>query len=622
MNDKRRGVLIDTLCLSAIWLWLAVYSAPYFLDALAGNAREIQTYNLDSVVMLKGVEEALAAPWFHLSFNDYGHFYFNLSMAVASIYALFRPLTEHALFLILRLMALLGGYLSIVAVYAFAKRYLGRLEAVFAALLMTFSPRFIEFSNEVKPDSWQLFVLLLSVYFLARAFEGAGEARVTLRLPARFGFVLAASAAAGAAFGTKYQGMLLIPLLALAAAMVPLQAIADRFYPRIIRVLAVFALPLAAVLAVTARTQYPLHLLQYLGMNDIAGQRSGLLYWTIQAGRLGCVLASVLCLAFAAFYVLAFDFTRLRAPLKRVLILAATAMAFLGAFALTSPWLVYHLQFVGQIYLRSAIAGGGQHVGLRWLAILFGYFGNDPLFVSYATGGLSLVGVGILLVALARRDLRMRHLPWLFVLAFAAIFLGLLVAKINFMTTLYLLPLVPALVLLAAFALHEIGRVLPRWLEGRRAVLATAVLAGLFLLAQIGDGGAQLLQYPLLVKELSPQNRQLGDWLVRCVPADTSLLAAAYSYAPPQIRNVVVSMGGDYVYYKIANPDVVTIDRQEAANTIRDEEKTANAPGHVPSGPGRYYQMILKSGAWRPGPVFGPFQVYVKNAGSVLKPGC
>ena len=623
MTRDQRSMLIDTLCLLAIFLWLAIYSQPYFFASLAGNSREIQTYNLDSMVMMKGVEDAFAAPWFHMNFNDYGHFYFNLALGIGYVYSQFHPLTEHVLFLILRLLSLLGGYCSIIITFLFARRYLGQVEAAFAACVVAFSPRFIEYSNEVKPDTWQVFFLTLSLYFLARAFEKSDkDSQINARLRARFGFVLASSAAAGAAFGTKYQGILLVPLLAIAACLVPITAISDKTVFRSVRVFALFAVLAGIGLAAIGHIEYPQHFLLVLMLDDIAYLRSGPFYWAIQAGRLACYMGSAVCFAVAIAYALEFDFNRWRNFVKKILIFSATVMAFVMAFAVTSPWLLYRMQFLRQLYLRSAIAGGGDWFGFRWIEMLFGYAGYEQLFINYGIGAMAIIGAAFILSAAARRYLRFRQLPFLFVLVFSGIFLGLLVAKINFVSTLYLLPLIPHLALLAAFSLHEMRMVLMRWLAPSRASIAIFGLAVLLVFAQIGQGGAQLLQYPMLVTSMTSQNRMLGDWLIRCVPPRTRMLAAAYSYAPPSIENVVVSMGGDYGYYEIANPDVVTIDLKDAAGVLGIEKQNADTPGHTPSSAARYYQMILGSGAWRAGPVFGPFQVYVKAQGTVLNPAC
>ena len=91
-----------------VFAWVAVYSYPYFFESLSHTAREIGTYNLDSVVMLEATKAAMAAPWHQMSFIEYGHFYFNLSMAAAELYRRLAPLTDESLFFILRLFSLLG----------------------------------------------------------------------------------------------------------------------------------------------------------------------------------------------------------------------------------------------------------------------------------------------------------------------------------------------------------------------------------------------------------------------------------------------------------------------------------------------------------------------------------
>ena len=144
-----------------ILIGLAAYSWPYFFESLSANYRQIQTYNLDTMVMLRAVENGLASRWFRFDFADYGHFYFNLTMVTARILSRFTTPTEWDSSLSALPFFLGGGYCTIAITYLFAKRYLGWREAIFAALLLAFSPRFIEFSNEVKPDSWQIFFIML-----------------------------------------------------------------------------------------------------------------------------------------------------------------------------------------------------------------------------------------------------------------------------------------------------------------------------------------------------------------------------------------------------------------------------------------------------------------------------
>lgn len=626
MKKMPHGRLRDLVWLLPILVWLAAYSYPYFFESLSQNYRQIQTYNLDSMVMLRAVEDALSAPWFRLQFIEYGHFYFNMAMATASVLSLFHPVSEWVLFFILRLFSLLGGCCTIAISFIFARRYLGRMEAIFTATVIAFSPRFVEFSNEIKPDSWQVFFMTLSLYFLARACEGSAPTEETLavrHMRARFGFVLAASAAAGAAFGTKYQGILLIPLLVPVAWMVPADAISERFFARTTRLFLAMAVLLGIGLVWLGRIAYPLNVMLFLQPGSGTGIAPFALYWAIQGSRVACFLAGAACFAAAAAYMFGFDFAPWRRPLAMPIIFCCTALAFLGAFALTSPWLLYHLQFVPNLYQRTDIVGAGAWYGFGWLRMIFGIGPqNPPYFVNHAIGALSILGCALLLVAVGRRKVRAADLPFLFVFGFTVIFITLLIAKINFVTTLYVLPVVPALVLLAAFALHEIRGALPRWPDRRKAAIGAVTLTVAMAAFQVWQGGSQLLQYPLLVTALTPANQKLGDWLARCVPADARVLAAAYSYVPPNIATMAVNWGPDYRYLASNNPDMVTINLEDVALAAEDERKRAANPGYVPSGRSRYYDIILHSGAWQPGPTFAPYRVYVKTSGSVVKPAC
>lgn len=618
MATRRNKLSLDLLCLGLLFAWIAIHSYPYFFDTLTDNYRQIQTYNLDSMEVLHFTEGAIADPMHKVGQNDYAHFYYNFSMLLAVPYALFQPLTEHALFFILRLAALLGGFATIAVVYLFARHFLGFVEAVFAATVMAFSPAFVEFSTEVHPDTWQVCFLTLSIYFLGRAFERPGGVRWRALRP-DLKFVLAASAAAGAAFGTKYQGILLIPLLVPAALLVPASRIGDRAYTVATRILVLLACLLAVGLLQLARIAYPLNVFLYEGLTDIAYSHGGTFYWIIQAFRLACIAAAILCLAAAAAYLAGFDFARLRTPLSKLYIFVATVLAFLVVFAITSPWLIWHLQFLNAIYSRSTMMGG-EWYGFRWFLLL----AEQDRSFSFAVSALAILGALLVVGRYIRGKLRGADLPFLFTLTFFAIFMGLLVAKINYVSPTYLLPAVPLCVLLAAYSLREIRLVLPRWLNSGKAATASLAIAGALIVLQVVQGGTVLMAYPELHTALSPNNRRLGDWLARCVRPDAPMVIAPYSYAPPVIKIATVSMGGNYVYYDQVHPDVVTIPVQDASDVLTKERKLASAPGYVPSSPGRYYGLILQSGAWRAGPTFGPFQVYVRKAaaGRALRSAC
>src|SRR4051812_27275134 len=97
MITQRRQLGWDLLWLAAICAWFAAFSYPYFFHAAVGSLRELQSYNLDSAVAVEAVQDGLRSRVFRLSFNDYGHFYYNLSLVVAKLYSVFAVPSDHFL---------------------------------------------------------------------------------------------------------------------------------------------------------------------------------------------------------------------------------------------------------------------------------------------------------------------------------------------------------------------------------------------------------------------------------------------------------------------------------------------------------------------------------------------
>lgn len=185
--------------------WIIWYSCPFFTDELANNIREIQTWNLDSTIMLQTVMDALHARHFEVKFYDYGHLFFNLCIGLAWGIGY---LNEHDLFALMRAVSITAGGLTIGLIFAFAYRWIGLLEAWFAVVLAAFTPALLEWSAEVKPDALQLLFIVTSLYCCARTIEPEAY---------QLRWLMAASAAAGAAFSTKFLGIILLPLITIAA---------------------------------------------------------------------------------------------------------------------------------------------------------------------------------------------------------------------------------------------------------------------------------------------------------------------------------------------------------------------------------------------------------------------
>jgi hypothetical protein len=423
------------------------------------------------------------------------------------------------------------------------------------------------------------------------------------------------------AFGTKYLGMFLLPLVGIAALLVPAASLNRRLAGFIGSKPAVLlaGCACAAVLALLGRWAEPANVLDFL-LAQAAAEPGSRLYALIRLVRIACLATAALCLVVALLYALVPGFAALkRAFAARTLILLGTGAAFVAGFAASSPWLLWHLQFLRSLYSRNSMTGVGGHFGFKWLEMLFGVAGNEQMYVAYAVGAASMLGLVLLAFALARRGLRGAVLPLLFVLGFALIFLALLVTKINRATVLYALPLVPCLVLFAAYGLHELRTSLTRRIGERRAAAGVALLATLLVALQAWQGLGILKGYDNLVVALTPANRQLGDWYVRCAPPQARIFSASYTYVPPALVNTMI--GEDYSYFVRAAPEIVTVNLEDMAATAREEGAAAGQPAYALSERARFYGEIARPGAWMPGPRFGRNQVYVK-AGYALNPAC
>ncbi|MBV9018899.1 MAG: glycosyltransferase family 39 protein, partial [Alphaproteobacteria bacterium] len=106
---------------------------------------------------------------------------------------------------ILRVLSELAGLVSLIIIYNFARRHIGRIGAVVAVLLLLTDSFFIYYSTIVHPDMTQLALALLALAVATRHAEDGGVESL-----------LALGLLSGAVQGTKLGGPWLVPMAALA----------------------------------------------------------------------------------------------------------------------------------------------------------------------------------------------------------------------------------------------------------------------------------------------------------------------------------------------------------------------------------------------------------------------
>jgi 4-amino-4-deoxy-L-arabinose transferase-like glycosyltransferase len=576
---KRLQILAELIFLGLLLTWLAVFSIPFFASPIANSLRDMLTFDLDASSILISVMDSLQAPKFQLDFTGYGQLYYNICILTSYVYSLLQPLTEKAVLFICRLVSLIGVGLSIVLVYLFARRFLGWIEACFAAAVLAFTPAVVELAYVQHPDTLQMFFLILSLYFCTLGVtsmptvEAERSGAVSERKD--IWFIFAAAAAAGAAFSTKYAGAHLLPLIVIIAGVAPEISVSATRFEKIMRWVAI----LAAV-----------------------------------------AIVPVIALAVAASaknIVKVFPEWRSipESTLKHIVkigIILATIVIFVAVFAFGSPWSVlYHLRFFPDILLMASYVNFGHGAKAEW----FG-FGWLNILTSDDLGGpwvsaLSLIGSVTIAASLLRTKVSRTSLAFAVVLGWVIIWTGYLIARVNLAKSYYMLPMVPAYIMLAAFGLWAIRLVLTRWFGGSIGLIGGVTLAGLVLVSSGWHNVAALtdFRHNVLPTGRSAENQALGDWFLRCVPAETRTFPGPYSFTPPEIRDIWLQTQGYYAmnYFR---PEVIVFRKDDITLYLGNTDNLSTNVTGTTSDIVQFYHIVIRSGAWQQGPEFGQYVVY------------
>jgi len=594
----------------AIVLGLALYCAPFYFRELAHNYRQIYTYNLDSMILLRDIQQSFYRPRFQLDFVDYGQLYYNVSLGLTWVYSLFAHPDAGDVFLMLRLASFLGSAFTLLATFLFARHFLGPGIALFCAATLALDPMVAFYAIEPHPDSWQMLFVSLSVFCCALAMPGAAPAarpRHTLNLWLVYG----AAAAAGAAFSTKYIGVLLFPLLLVTALAAPLRQISARAFARLMRLLS-----LAAAFAVLP--------FLYLGhkfnpdyvLTSFPRWRqlpASVLAMLVAALRLGFVAAGLASLGVAAAHGAGLDWEKRRNWVLRILLLLSLPIVFAVTFAATSPWALWQMQFLPSVYTMGQIAnfGHGEKApwyGYHWLLDLSGSLELGPV-----AGLLALAGTIAVLVQWRRRGYRIAATPLILVAGWALFYAGFMMLRINLAKSYYLLPMVPATAVLCGAGLAA-GRA---WLGRRfdRAPLSRTMAAAavICLIAQAAITAPQFAAYSKGIHDfIGPEKQKMAAWLLACVPANKRIMTAAYSYIPPEFENAWLNTDqGGYMRLHDYKPDVVILNQTDIdyyRGPVDNSE--TNLLGNTDDKL-RYFNTVAHSPAWSAGPSFGVYRVFL-----------
>jgi 4-amino-4-deoxy-L-arabinose transferase-like glycosyltransferase len=258
---------------------------------------------------------------------------------------------------------------------------------------------------------------------------------------------------------------------------------------------------------------------------------------------------------------------------RYLLALAAIPAVFLLTFSLTNPFAVLRLQaFVDSVVsLKKTLAFGQtfREAGEAWLWL--GMMVSVMGAVN-AAGGLGKV---LLLVKTSATDRGLRADSGLLVL-WILLYLSYLMLQVDLRRSRYLLPILPAALLLSAACYREVAQWLSRRLPQAR--LAIVVLPILLIIASWSSviTSMDMFRAKQTRVEKNP-GLALGLWLAESYSDTSTVLYDAYAYVPAKFNRAArIALGLNYPITNFLEPSLVIV-RQATARDFADLDRAADS---------------------------------------------
>jgi 4-amino-4-deoxy-L-arabinose transferase-like glycosyltransferase len=555
---KRWNQRLELVAVTALAATFLVWFAWPLLWSASANARLVAAFNTDEQAQLMLLKEAIEHRTPRLGYYQYGYTYLNLGLFPLLLLSAFRDITEQQIIVWLRMIPALFALATVVVTFLIARRYFGRLAAWLSALLLSVTVlHFLRMSVMSHPDTAQLFFLTLGMYFCGRLAEDG-----------RSQWLMAASAAAGLAFGSKYSGLFLLPVVGLCGLLRTMQLDATQIQVNSVQVARVSRL-------LTSFASVGLSALALVVIPSAAAPYVGTEYYGVSMpqffGNLRVIsLVAGVGLALVAVEPPLWAYVRQRPKLAHLLQLGIlSAITFALAFFMTSPFHVFSVRsgfWRGFLYESLHTSFGhvfaAQNDKMQWLSLLSSPQLLDPFVLALAGVGLALT-----VYRVARRGWQALLDPESVLWVWTLFYFGFLAWRVNVRTHRALLPIVPFLLVLAA---HSVAQVIGYAGSGRSRRLALA-LAIVSLLIVLGLVLPESLQRVLEFRQATSSREQTseavvaGHWLLAHYPPSTRILYDPTSYVPPAFADAhETPWGGTPQLLETLEPDVVIVNRENA----------------------------------------------------------
>lgn len=534
MSRRTLAVLDGLGVIALVGLWCAIL-VP-LVSTAASDVRVLGAFQTDEVVQVNLLGGALRDHTFALRYGSYPHLYFNIALIALRILGLGRAVTEQDVAITLRTICVVSGAATLGLVFVWARREYGRLAAWFAIAALALNPMIFTWAIYAHPDTLQLFFLLLALFASASYYEH----------PTRRALLLA-SAVAGLAFACKYAGVAVLGLLwPIALWRSPVQdstAWPSRTFRIATAILAVFCIVASYWLDVP----HVAALMTDDGQLDIPAPEHvvATARWAVDV--LGAVLLAAVF--WPGCWAALEHARRMRTVLRAM---TESTAAFVTAFAVASPFSFLHFAVVNGIVYHILQEGlRNQALTTRWASFVF-----DDL--GYGIPILAAACAVWILADIVRG--RPRSGTDVVLLMWTTLFAGILVLPVHLVQPHHMLPMIPALIMMASRCLSDIATVLRARFHGigRPATAAAFGVIALVVLVPFASR-FRVDRRQALDRERTSNAIWAGEWLRCHVPPSTRIAYDQISYVPAVFEQVTPTWNGSLAWLRRTDPDIVIV---------------------------------------------------------------
>jgi hypothetical protein len=603
---SRQLELLCVVALAAIYfLWFAW---PLFWSG-SENLRLVAAFNTDEEAHVILIKEAIDSRFPRLGYIQYGYAYLNMGLVPLFLLSYFTEVTEQQIIVWLRIIPSLFAIATVALTFFITRRYFGRLAAWLAAFLLSVTVlNFLEMSAMSHSDIPQVFFIMLSIYFCCRWAEEA-----------RLKWLIWASAAAGFAFGCKYSGLFLLPIIGFYGILQTIHLDTTQIKVNSGRVVKISRL--LVVLAGVGLLILGFMIIPYAAAPYVDAEYFGVSLTQFFSAMRSMSIVAGIVLILLAVVPFVWAFIRQRPKLAYLAKLGMlSAITFAVSFFVTSPFNAFSVRsgFVrGFLYesLHSSFGHGFQSEGnkLQWFGILFSPELLDIIILGLATVGLVLTAYKVASGGW-QKLLEAESVMWIW----ALYYFFFLFWRVNIRTHRALLPIIPFLIILGASAFSQIMQYVTAKLS--RQLAAVVTVASLLII--VGVELPQSLNRMLDFRQQTGQREQTSDavlaghWLAEHYPPSTRVLYDPFSYVPPSFTDArITPWGGTIEILETTEPDVVIVneysadrfsDIRQASNYARDKAEFMARY--------RYYQALTKGETdYALERDFGEVQIYTRR---------